>query len=79
MATKFNFEKSIERLEEIVEQLESGEVKLEEAIKVFEEGAELFRQCAAHLNEAEKKIKKLVKTEEGFQLELLGEEEEPAE
>jgi len=79
MATKFNFEKSLDRLEEIVEQLETGEVKLEDAIKVFEEGVVLFKQCAAKLNEAEKKIKQLVKTEEGFQLELLEEEEEPAE
>jgi exodeoxyribonuclease VII small subunit len=79
MPAKFNFEKSLERLEEIVEQLEGGEVKLEDAIKIFEEGVDLFKQCAARLNEAEKKIKKLVKTEEGFQLELLDEEEEPAE
>jgi len=79
MPTKFNFEKSLERLEQIVEQLEGGEVKLEDAIKVFEEGVNLFKHCASRLNEAEKKIKKLVKTEEGFQLELLDEEEEPAE
>jgi exodeoxyribonuclease VII small subunit len=79
MPTKFNFEKSLERLEEIVEQLEGGDVKLEDAIKSFEEGVDLFKQCAARLNEAEKKIKKLVKTEEGFQLELLDEEEDPAE
>lgn len=75
MATKFNFEKSLERLEEIVEQLEGGEVKLEEAIKIFEEGVELFKHCAARLNEAEKKIRTLVKTEEGFQLELIDDEE----
>ncbi len=75
MAGKFNFEKSLERLEEIVEQLESGEVKLEDAIKIFEEGVDLFKLCSARLNEAEKKIRKLVKTEEGFQLELLDEED----
>lgn len=75
MAGKLNFEKSLERLEEIVEQLESGEVKLEDAIKIFEEGVELFKQCSVRLNEAEKKIRKLVKTDEGFQLELLDEED----
>ena len=68
---KLSFEQAMERLENIVKQLERGQISLEEAIKVFEEGIELYRQCSAKLQEAERKIERLVKTERGFQLELM--------
>ena len=59
------------RLEEIVEQLEQQELTLEHSLKIFEEGIELSRFCYSKLNQAEQKLKKLVKKDDGFQLELI--------
>ena len=71
---KLAFESALKRLEEIVNKLESGEIPLEESIKVFEEGEQLVRFCMDTLNEAEKKVKKLEKKDDGsFQLNLLDE------
>ncbi|MEN7972303.1 MAG: exodeoxyribonuclease VII small subunit [Verrucomicrobiota bacterium] len=63
MAEKKNadFEKSLARLEELVEEMESGELSLEEMIKHFEEGSGLVGVCSKKLNEVEQKIEKLVK------------------
>ena len=55
------FEESLERLEELVDRMESGELSLEEMIKHFEEGSKLVDVCSAKLDEVEKKIEKLVK------------------
>jgi exodeoxyribonuclease VII small subunit len=70
MATK-TFEQAIEKLEAIVHELEQGDLTLEETLKKFEEGMELSKFCTDKLNQAEQKLKKLVKTEDGFQLEIL--------
>lgn len=72
MAKKLVFEAALTRLEEIVLILEQGDTPLEEAIEVFDEGMQLANQCAKQLEDAERKLKKLVKSETGFQLELLG-------
>ena len=56
-----DFEKSMERLDELVEQMESGELSLEEMIRHFEEGSKLVEVCSKTLNEVEQKIEKLVK------------------
>ncbi|MCU0856938.1 MAG: exodeoxyribonuclease VII small subunit [Pontiellaceae bacterium] len=56
-----DFEKSLERLESIVEEMERGELSLEQMIKHFEEGSKLVTLCSAKLNEVEQKIEKLVK------------------
>jgi exodeoxyribonuclease VII small subunit len=56
-----DFEKSLERLEELVEQMEGGELSLEAMIKHFEEGSSLVDLCTQKLNEVEQKIEKLVK------------------
>lgn len=56
-----DFEKSLERLEAIVEEMESGELSLEQMIKHFEEGSKLVTICSGKLNEVEQKIEKLVK------------------
>jgi len=67
-----SFEKALKRLEEIVSTLENGDVSLEDSIKMFEEGMELARFCSERLNQAEKKLMKLAKKEDGsFQLELM--------
>lgn len=72
MPKKRTFEQALTRLEEIVLILEQGDTPLEEAIEVFDEGMQLANQCARQLDDAERKLKKLVKSESGFQLELLG-------
>ncbi len=56
-----DFEKSLERLETIVEEMESGDLPLEQMIKHFEEGSKLVTLCSGKLNEVEQKIEKLVK------------------
>lgn len=60
-----NFEKDLEKLEQIVQNLEKGELTLEDALKQFEEGIRLARQCEKALSEAERKIEILLKNEEG--------------
>lgn len=62
MSNNKSFEKSIERLEEIVDKMESGDLALEEAMNCYEEGIKLSRFCYTKLSEAEKKIEKLVKS-----------------
>jgi exodeoxyribonuclease VII small subunit len=54
------FEKAMERLEEIVAQMEAGDLSLDDMIAHFEEGSKLVKQCSAKLGEVEKKIEKLV-------------------
>ena len=56
-----DFEKSLERLETLVNEMESGELALEEMIKHFEEGSKLVTLCSKKLTEVEQKIEKLVK------------------
>lgn len=56
---KPSFEKSMARLEKIVESIEQGKIGLEDSIKQFEEGMALIRQCRSVLTEAELKIQQL--------------------
>jgi exodeoxyribonuclease VII small subunit len=56
-----DFESSLGRLEELVDEMESGELSLEGMIKHFEEGSKLVGLCTKKLNEVEQKIEKLVK------------------
>lgn len=56
-----DFEKSLGRLEELVDEMEGGELSLEAMIKHFEEGSKLVGICSKKLNEVEQKIEKLVK------------------
>ena len=55
-SSKTNFETQLTELESIVEQLEAGELPLEDALKVFEKGVKLSRQCQQLLSEAEQKV-----------------------
>lgn len=52
-----NFEKALKELEQIVKELESGDVNLDESLKKFEQGIELYKKCRSTLETAEKKIK----------------------
>jgi|TARA_B110000305_G_scaffold165739_1_gene183258 exodeoxyribonuclease VII small subunit len=58
--TDINFEKALTDLEGIVEQLESGDLSLEDALKSFEKGIKLTRQCQEQLSKAELQVKKLI-------------------
>lgn len=55
--TDKDFEASLKKLEQIVRELESGEVGLNESLARFEEGIGLYKKCRATLESAEKKIK----------------------
>lgn len=60
-----NLEKSLTALEDIVEELESGDLPLEKAMKRFEEGIKLTRGCQAALKEAEHKVEILLRSAGG--------------
>ncbi|MDL1972534.1 MAG: exodeoxyribonuclease VII small subunit [Deltaproteobacteria bacterium] len=59
------FEDAISRIEEIIKKLETGEIPLEESLKLFEEGMNLINFCQKKLNEVEQKVEILVKNEGG--------------
>jgi exodeoxyribonuclease VII small subunit len=67
-AKKIDLEKSLASLEEIVEELESGDLPLETAMKKFEEGIKLTRGCQTALKEAEQKVEILLKSAGGEDL-----------
>lgn len=60
-----NFEQSLERLETIVEELEGGALSLEDSIARYEEGVTLSRTLGRTLDEAEKRIERLVARDDG--------------
>lgn len=66
--SKFNFEKSLAELEEIVTAMEKGSLTLEESLKYFERGIALTTQCQNALKNAEQKVQIL--TGEGKEKEL---------
>lgn len=59
-----NFEASLARLSEIVEQLESGELPLERSLTLFEEGVGLARASQAKLDQAERRVEELLSVDE---------------
>lgn len=59
------FEESLKKLESIVDQLEKGDLALEESLKLFEEGVELSSACKKELDAAEGKVQMLVKQRDG--------------
>lgn len=61
---QLSFEQSMKRLEEIVKQLESGNLPLEDSLKIFEEGTAIVRKSTAYLDAAEQKITKLINSKE---------------
>jgi exodeoxyribonuclease VII small subunit len=76
-ATKnINLEKSLADLEGLVEELESGDLPLEKAMKKFEEGIKLTRSCQKALKDAEQKVEILLKSAGGESLEDFEAEED---
>lgn len=65
-----SFEKSLERLDVIVRQLEKGDAPLDDLLALFEEGTSLVRSCQKMLSDAEQKVVKLRKSDNGEPEEL---------
>lgn len=63
--TDISFEQAYARLEEILAQLNSGAVSLENSLKYYEEADQLIGKCTSQLAGAEKKIQQLIKNREG--------------
>ena len=60
-----DFETALKSLEEIVTQLEAGDLALDRALELFEEGIKISRFCSAKLEEAERKVEILTKAADG--------------
>ena len=56
----YPFEASLKKLEELVDQMEGGELSLEDSLKIFEEGIRLTRECQKALKEVEQKVSLLM-------------------
>ena len=63
--SEIKFEKAMTRLENIVEELERGDLDIDKSLEIFEEGIKMSRLCSKKLNAAEAKIEKLSKGEKG--------------
>jgi exodeoxyribonuclease VII small subunit len=63
------FEDALRELEDIVKRLESGDLPLEESLKIFEQGVTLSRYCLQKLEEAEKRVSILMKDDGGVRRE----------
>jgi exodeoxyribonuclease VII small subunit len=59
------FEESLKKLESVVDQLEKGDLPLEESLKLFEEGVGLSAVCKQELDAAEGKVQLLIKQRDG--------------
>ena len=64
MAEK-KFEAALARLEEIVKELETGDLPLEQSLKLYEEGIKLSRLCNKRLEEAERRVEILLRDKSG--------------
>jgi exodeoxyribonuclease VII small subunit len=60
-----SFEQGLERLEQIVQELEKGDLALERALELFEEGMKLSAACRKKLEEAENRVEVLLKKNDG--------------
>ncbi|MCS7072828.1 MAG: exodeoxyribonuclease VII small subunit [Bacteroidia bacterium] len=65
----FSYEQTKQRIEHILEQLQTGGLSLDENLRLFEEGSRLIRDCELWLAQAQLKVKKVIQTQEGIQLE----------
>lgn len=65
------FEAALKRLETIVQNLENGDLSLDEALKAYEEGVRMADLCSKRLTEAEKKVEVLMKSAGKFKTATL--------
>lgn len=56
---KSSFEDNLKELEELMDEMESGKLSLDESIKSFEDGVKLYKECKVYLEKAEKKVETL--------------------
>ena len=71
------FEDSMIRLEEIVNQMESGDLPLEDTLRLFKEGTRLSEYCSGALTEAQRKVEVLIKKADGtYEKEPLDQDEQ---
>jgi exodeoxyribonuclease VII small subunit len=69
---EIQFERSLDRLEEIVKKLEGGNIPLSDAVRMYEEGIKLSNDCLKQLKDVEIKLKKISKELDGsFKVEDL--------
>ena len=74
---EIKFEEALKKLEKIVEDLEKGDLSLDEALKKYQEGIELSRLCSQRLENAKKRIDLLVKNKKGeFELKPMDQAKE---
>lgn len=62
MENKISFEEACNKLQEIIDKIENGEVSLEEALLLFEQGEELVKICYNFLNNAKGKLSQIKET-----------------
>ena len=62
---EIKFEKAMERLEQIVDELEKGDLDIDKSLQIFEEGIKMSRTCSKKLSDAEAKIEKLTRKQKG--------------
>jgi len=66
MSKTADFERSLRRLERIVNELQAGNLSLDEALKKYTEGIEIAKGCSKMLKAAKAKVERLVKQDEGL-------------
>ena len=66
---EINIELSLQRLESIVSNMESGEISLEKSLSLFEEGMEIVNKCQSQLKNAEQRVENLIAGSEDTKVE----------
>lgn len=72
---KEKFEDALEKLENIVKEMEAGEMPLDSALKSFEEGIRLIRFCSAKLEETQRRVEQLLAKEDSLHIKNFQEQE----
>ncbi|GAA0296430.1 exodeoxyribonuclease VII small subunit [Gracilibacillus halotolerans] len=75
MTNDISFEEALEKLEDIVNKLEAGDVPLEQAIEYYAEGSKLSKLCHDKLTKADKQLKEIM-NENGEKESFIIQEEE---
>lgn len=65
MSAEKSFESSLDELEQIVRQLEAGDLPLDRSLELFEHGVRLSRECQKRLDDAERKVEILLRGNDG--------------
>ncbi|MDP2854176.1 MAG: exodeoxyribonuclease VII small subunit [Smithellaceae bacterium] len=72
---KEKFEDALEKLENIVREMEAGEMPLDSALKSFEEGIRLIRFCSAKLEDTQRRVEQLLEKENSLQMKNFQDED----